>query len=259
MPYAIMQHDLETPSTEKLVRALRVLPQFAPFDAETIARDAYGILVKNLSQKDAERLHRALQEEGVFNAMVDERELVPLQDGFRLVKAALSDDALVIYDALQRPQRLQWSQVVMIAAGCVETSHFQRVETERVVYRGGPRGGAMPIVTTDVSYHEQMLPKCVVEIFVAASPARHHIAADDFSFDYLGKRLQKGPVDNYLALVEDLLRYAPNAILNRGASLMKEEPGTILQYPGKHAFEEEIVWHLWHARRARDGWAAASS
>jgi hypothetical protein len=35
-------------------------------------------------------------------------------------------------------------------------------------------------------------------------------------------------------------------VLNRGAARLQREPGKLTTYPSKHAFEEEMVWLLWH-------------
>ena len=47
--FAILQRSLEIPDVERLKRAFRSVKCLTDSDAHTLARDAFGILVKNLS------------------------------------------------------------------------------------------------------------------------------------------------------------------------------------------------------------------
>jgi hypothetical protein len=84
-----------------------------------------------------------------------------------------------------------------------------------------------------------------LELFLDIAPARHHITAEKFNFGYLGDRLNPSRTRNYVSLVQDCLGCATGAILNRGAQRVSENPDALLQYPSKHAFEEETIWLLW--------------
>ncbi|MDD2710622.1 MAG: hypothetical protein PHV34_21795 [Verrucomicrobiae bacterium] len=259
MPYAILQQDLDAPPPGGLEKALKNLQLFTSLDAITLARDAFGILIKDLSLADAQLLHHALKQEGIQNLMVDQQELPPLAPAQKLIKADVTDEALLVYDALQRPRRIEWPQVAMIAAGCVRITQFKRMEKTVVVNRGTPDGQSIPIERTEVDYREENRPKCVVEIFAAATPPRYHIDAENFSFACLGDRRQRGVIPNYMTFVQGMLRHAPHAVMNRGALRFKQEPCLFFEYPSKHAFEEEIIWQLWQARQRRTLSAGAPS
>ena len=51
--FAILQRSLEIPDVDRLKHAFRSVKCLTDSDAHTLARDAFGILVKNLSPNDA--------------------------------------------------------------------------------------------------------------------------------------------------------------------------------------------------------------
>lgn len=246
MDYSIVQTTLEPLSVEALRRAFRVLPDLTDLDASSMARDAYGVLVDGLALEPASRLHEALKHQGIETQVVPSAGLPPLSPPRRLRRLDCGEDALTVYDALGRPERVDWSRVGLVAAGDVCLTTFSRVETERVIYRGGPRGGAYPIVLTDVTHKESASHVPILEVHLETPPRRLHVKADEFQYNYLGAARMHSHVDNYLRVVLDVLRLAPRATLNRGAQSLRADGKTIYQYPSRHAFEEELVWLLWH-------------
>src|SRR5204863_10157446 len=56
--FAILQRSLEIPDVEKLKRAFRSVKGLTETDAHTLAKDAFGVLVNNLSATDAMTLRR---------------------------------------------------------------------------------------------------------------------------------------------------------------------------------------------------------
>ena len=76
--FAILQRRLEIPDAEKLKRAFRSVHGLTNSDAYTLANDAFGILVNNLSPTDAMTLQGALRAEGVETAVVLQHDLPQL-------------------------------------------------------------------------------------------------------------------------------------------------------------------------------------
>jgi len=251
MHHSIVQTSLDPPAPEQLERAFHVLPDLVGGDADSLARDAYGILVSGLSLEHATALQAALGSEGVRVEVVEERRLPALPPPRRLNRADCVARALVVHDQLGRQEDVAWPQVTLVAAGRVRLTQFRRVERDRIVIRRGPRGGAVPIPVVDVSHKEERNVRLLLEIFTDRSPYRYRVEAGDFRYNYLGSRMQIERARNYVTVVRDVLQHAEGAVLNRGAALLKRDPNSVLQYPTRHAFEEEIVWLSW--RRARSG------
>src|SRR6266566_4712752 len=127
--FAILQRSLEIPDAEKLKRAFRSVHGLTDSDAYTLAKDAFGILVNNLSPTDAMTLQGALEAEGVETAVVLETDLPQLPATKFVHQMDCLPDALMVYDAIGREFPVQWDQITMIAAGRVRLTVF---EQERV-------------------------------------------------------------------------------------------------------------------------------
>ncbi|MDP6154502.1 MAG: hypothetical protein QF785_14065 [Phycisphaeraceae bacterium] len=54
-------------------------------------------------------------------------------------------------------------------------------------------------------------------------------------------------------LAQDIIAFAaaavPMIILNQGAQLLAQGNHVTMSYPSQNAFEEEIIWHIWHHSR----------
>ncbi len=249
MPYAILQKNLSPPSAEQLKRAFRALPALTDADAALMARDAFGILVGGLSPDEAGKLLQALTSEGVEAEIVQQQDLPALEPAKKLKKADCSPSALTIYDQLGRPADVEWSNVLLLAAGSVSLTEFERVQKQRTEFRIVYPRIPIPVTRTDVTTREVQNFRLVLEIFLDEPLARCHVDAREFQYDYLGPRLQHGRAQNFSILVADLHAYAPAALLSRGAQSIIEDPTKTFQYPSRHAFEEESIWLLWQAGR----------
>lgn len=257
MPYAIVQKTLEAPSIEQMKTAFRALPQLTDLDAGSMARDAFGILVQGLDLADAGRLLQALASVGVDAEMIDEQTLPPLPPARPCRRAEARPDAFVACDHLGRPHEIAWAKVLLLAAGGVPMVEFKHSTEERVVgYSAGAGGGGLyaygygdtesrAITRTVHKDKEERNVKLLLDVLLAEAPGRYRIDAEKFNFAYLGDRMVRSREKNYLALVGDCIGCAGAAILNRGAAGICQQNATLLEYPSKHAFEEETQWLLW--------------
>jgi len=264
MPYAIVQKTLEAPTIEQMRTAFRALPQLTDLDAGSMAKDAFGILVQGLDLADAGRLLQALAAVGVDAEMIDDQTLPPLPPARPCRRAEARPDAFVACDHLGRPQEFEWSKVLLLAAGGVPMMEFKHSTEERVVgYTAGPGRGMYGygygtdsggVITRTVHKdREERNVKLLLDVLLAEAPGRYRIDAEKFNFDYLGDRMVHSREKNYLALVGDCIGCAGAAILNRGGAGICQQSATLLEYPSKHAFEEETQWLLWrHLGAGRD-------
>jgi len=250
MPHAIVQTTLTPPSADQLRRAFTVIPWLVDADAGAMAKDTCGILIRDLAAAEAAKLQRALSAAGVETEVVDEDALPPLPRPMKLKRADVADDALILYDALGRPTKVDWPQVRLIATGDVNLRHFKQVRTTRYVHRGTGRG-SVPIPVTDVTHREKRRLTSMLELFIGRTPQRYRTTAEEFVYTYLGPRRSRRAEDNFVLLVHDLLARATEASLNRGADAAAADPPGTFAYPARHAFEEEITWLLWRDARSR--------
>ena len=242
MPFAIMQESLDPPPTaEQLQEAFAAVAGLTRLDGALQAHDAYGRLASGLPLDRAKALQKALQAQRVSTVVADEEALPALPPPKALTRADALPEAFILYDALGRPRRADWDQVILIAAGSVSLTHFQRTYKDVVV----GHTGRFPVVVRDLEVKESRQASLMAEVFLNGHPNRYRILAKGFNYAYLGPEASLRSTDNFLRLLGDLLRFAPGATRNCGAEFLASNPPQTLPYPSRHAFEEESVWWLW--------------
>ena len=102
MGYAIMQKELVVPALEQLKRAFTVLPTLTELDAQTVANDAFGIIMRGLELDDATLLREALLVERVETLMVEESALPVLPTAKIVRRVEFQTELLKVYDSMQR-------------------------------------------------------------------------------------------------------------------------------------------------------------
>ena len=190
MLYSIMQLTAEPPSAERLIQAFGTISGLTRSDAMTLARNAIGILAEGLNLEQAQTIQEALGAQGVAVAAVDGTEAPVLPAPMKLRRADCALEILTVYDVLGRPRQVEWSRVVVLAAGQVNQSEFKRVATEEREYEydeGGP--STLPVSVTRYTTREERGYPPVVEIILDEPAVRYHIEAAKFIYDYLKGRL----------------------------------------------------------------------
>lgn len=262
MRYAVLQKTLETPELDKLVRAFKTVPSLTAADAATAVHDAYGVLIKQLAEDDACFLQQALQAEGIDTVVVAQRDL-PDMPPFKVVRRlGLNAENLEVFDPLGRSFQVPAEHVLMIAAGAVRTHESRMAEAGHAVTHLGAHhmlsAGAFESglrqmgtlgdgrVLRDLDIHLSL------EIVLTQGVLRYSIEAEEFNFECLGDRRSGSLRANFSSLVNDLTARFPEAVVNRGAHYLRENPSELFVYPTRNAFIEEIVWILWRIRAAQD-------
>ena len=248
MPFAILQTDLNIPAVDSLRRAFRYLKSLTDMDAHILARDAYGILVKNLTEHEAGTLQGALLGEGIQTEIVDQSLLPEMPPTKFVHRLDCRPDALHLYDPLGRQFSLDWGHLMLIAAGRVRLNDWRRVEKKRHVTRYDWQGVPHTEVVRETRQKEELQDHLAVELILTRAVLRYSLVADKFNFQYLGDRLSRDRMQNFNCLVRDLTRLAPQATVNRGAYYLRQGGAETTSYPSKNAFFEEITWLLWRMR-----------
>lgn len=265
MNFAVVQKTLDIPPVEKIEQALLTIKGFTRIDAHTFANDAFGILVKNISEEQAGAFSQALFGQGVETEVVAQTQLPALPQTKFIHQLDCTPEGLVIYDPLGRNFALPWQHVMMIAAGCVRMTNFRRVE---IPVKDHPFGGSINSMNSiggpfwipsgeqfagqktrsESRSIEEQNNHLLLEIIVSGAMLRYSASAEKLRFNYLGDRRTKNLPKNFTLLVQDLAAFAPHALLNRGAFFLKQDE-TLFPYPSKNAFFEEITWLLWRMKR----------
>jgi hypothetical protein len=98
-----------------------------------------------------------------------------------------------------------------------------------------------------VRRHESVRFGLSLELMLDVDPLRVRIDPRRGNYSYLGDRMRPRAEENFVLLVEDLIRHAPDAVLNRGAAGFADPTKPFFSYSLQRAFDEEVVWLIWQA------------
>ncbi|MEW6304678.1 MAG: hypothetical protein AB1705_14480 [Verrucomicrobiota bacterium] len=262
MSYAVVQDSIEVPDQERLKRAFRAVPTLTAVDAQILGRDAFGILVKVHTAEEANTLVGALRSEGVGAEAVPEKQLPELPPTKFVKHLSCDAEALTIFDSIDRVCRVEWAHVMLIAAGNVRLTEFNDVWRDHFLSSTGEvfhSNRDMLGNRTDFYNKEpkretrgERHPRLLLEIVLTGAVQRYSVKADESAvrlFEYLGDRRTGQLAGDFALLVRDLMQFAPHAVPNRGAYLLRNGQPTF-DYPSKNAFQEEIIWLLCRMAKA---------
>jgi hypothetical protein len=247
MQYFVVQKEATGPSADQLRRALKLVKHMAEADAARLAREAGGLLLKNVSIEEATRVQEALQAEGVGTKVVPASQLPRLPDAKFVKRLELQPQALLIYDPLGRALPVPWAEIALLSAGAVRHFGITQTASQEWVRSYTPVAGFHLKMQTDVRHEVEDNVQLRLEIFLRGAAMRFEIEAAGFLFKFVFDRPELNPGEKLSLLVQHLARQAPQASLNRGAQAMRDS-APLVSYPSKAALADESVWLLW--RRA---------
>jgi len=229
-------------------RALPLVPGYTEADAVRLAREAHGILIKNLDGPKAIALQLAFRSTGVETAVVPAARL-QLVDAKFTRRIELADDVLRISDPLGRPVSVPWAHVTLIAVGAVRQYDIAQTVTYEKQRAYNPVQGVHQEVVRDVrtSLHENL--PWLIEIFLTGGAMRFQTEGEQLAWGYLFKHAPPELLPRLVGLVQLLARRAPQAMLNRGALSLRDGGDGGEGYASRPAFADESAWLLWRARQ----------
>jgi hypothetical protein len=267
--YCLVQANLDPIDPEVLKVAFRAVDELVDNDAYILSADAFGILANGLSAKTASTVAGELAKAGIAMEIVQEQQIPTSPGPHSMRRGGCSPEAFIATDSLGREVPIEWSKVLLVAAGMVPLREAKRVVQTRYKRPLGPLGvritmgsGALmglgaavaagyiqskyaaPDRAISIRYKRES--RGLLDVFINCEPYHYRIRADKFNFGGLGERISGKTMENFAQLVGDLTRYASGAALNRGAVAIREEGlEATFGYPSRHAFEEETIWLLY--------------
>lgn len=221
MRYALVQTTQSRPPLDALERAFACGRGLTPADAKFVADDAYGFLARDLSLEDALFLQNSLATEAIEVQVVPESDLPRLPESKLFRFAELQPDALVIYDPLDRPVRVPWNAIRVVAAG--------------------NDGKAF-----------------ILEVIVGDAEMRFSSTLDKLQFNRMPHFFSPTEPDNvgeaYRQLVAELVHRCSGGVPNRAAHFLAQDnlAGDVteaISYPRPGAYLEELTWLVWRLRQ----------
>lgn len=243
--FAVLQKDLSSPTAEQLKRAFRSFSNLTDADAVRLAVGAHGILMRHENHDAARAIQMALQAEGIATALVSEDDLPKLPEAKVLHRLELSPQGLVIFDLLDRPTPIAWTEVSLLAAGSVGDIEVSRTKTERTELRFSPVFGVWPKHVTESRRKVTAESQLVLEILLTGKTTRYQIEAARFPFKYVIDQPELSTADKFIWLVRVFCRHATAATLNGGARWLRAGNERVPGYLNRQALTDEIIWLLW--------------
>lgn len=250
MAYALLQKHLAPLEVDRLKRAFHGLPGRCEIDAHNTAHEAHGIFLRGLDVETASALQDALLREGLDTWVVAESELPAIPPAKIIRQVEFLAQHLTLYDPMNRTYEVPWKEIMFLAAGKVRLTELRRAKPAHAphapTHQPHPPHPAASATNVPAPHalgdlHDHLL----LDIILMNGSTRYSINADEFMFDHLGARCLPELHANLSLLIQDLVKCAPHAGLNRGALLLNDGPDAVFAYPNKAAFFAEMTWMLW--------------
>lgn len=248
--YAVLQRDRSAPQAEQIRRAFRSFSHLTDADAVRLAANAQGILLRHLSADEARAFHQALQAEGVAAALVSESDLELLPPGRALHRVSLTDQALEVYDLRGQPSPVPWDTIALVAAGAMPSVELSVRQEERITVQLHPIFGVWPKRIVESKHTVAAGSQLILELVLAGGAGRYELNAAQFPFKYAVDRPELSTLEKFVWLVRETGRRSAHALLNRGASDIRNGIELVRGYPSRQAFTDELTWLLWNGKRS---------
>jgi hypothetical protein len=254
MPYAVVQSDLAAPTEEQLIQAFGATSGLRAADARRTARYQFGVIAEGLVEDDARKLQQALMGLGVPAQAIDQVDLPMLPPPRSIQRIDCLAESLELYDVMGRAQMVAWDDVLLVALG--DVGYVKEVPTPAVeaprasLTRYGVNytlGGIRP---SEIGRQEVAATQWVLEVHTTVDSGRYQAKVSGLLFNYLGPRLTTKREANFRLVLEDLLRLAPHALINRGVNQWTQGARQVLAYNSRVAFEKELRWLRWWGQQA---------
>lgn len=274
VPYALMQRRLEIPDEEALRRAFRGIGGMAPSDASHVARDAFGVLLRQLDFDAAQALQHSLAQQGVATDVVDEAELGELPAAKRVRRMGIQESGLAVCDPYDRELVIPWESLRVVSGGLVRTTELRRPSGGGGLGGGGGAAGWEPdladwgamivgpgIIPVSMrpgmmsgtgsvqGARERQVWAWTADVILAGGSMRF-VFSPDRLLAWPGAAPAEGdPESRFLELLRAVAERAGQAVMNRVAFALREGEIETISYPTRNAYQEELLWILWRLRQ----------
>jgi hypothetical protein len=109
--------------------------------------------------------------------------------------------------------------------------------------------GVWPKKTVESVRKVEAEAQLILELVLAGGTRRYELDAAHFPFKYAVDRPELSTMEKFVWLVREIGIRATQAVLNRGASDVRNGVQLVRPYPSRQAFTDEMIWLLWNASR----------
>ncbi|MES2982863.1 MAG: hypothetical protein V4727_11165 [Verrucomicrobiota bacterium] len=239
MSFSLLLHEIEHPPTRQMLEELSLkVPGIAKADCAGFLEHWCGIVASNLELQDAQAFQAALRGAGYETDIVLDRDVPALHSDYRCQRIALTDQWILLSDAMGRSRNKPRNELVFAAAGVVEkqklmTKFKLEIETREM---GRSRYDALA-----EKRYKQEVDKIFfrIDLFFSTEPHRISLEIDHESVLFYATRpIRLKDTLNLKILMTDLHALLPPDRTNTSV----RERSMDHTYSSMNAYEEEIRW-----------------
>ncbi|MCB0403652.1 MAG: hypothetical protein KDD51_02630 [Bdellovibrionales bacterium] len=251
--FAVVQQSLAPIDQKKLVKAFGEWPKLTTFDAKRLSREAYGIICQAMEEHEAVELAEILNRHSIGATATSER-LLALAPITTVRKATFSSDKISLFVYPDTPQYFPWQAISVISLAAYEQTDTKLAEQGgwTPIWGGAPRrswwggGRVMPLVWKEAKFKEIKTDHIFLDVLCERPFRRFQIMPNTFDYEYLGGRLTRDYVLNFIELVNDLKHFAQSTAFNSSFLTFQKDQQTIKNFDLKVHYERELRWHRWY-------------
>lgn len=255
MSFSVLLSRPEHLQFDKISQVIAAHQSIPMLDARRLAKRCWGFLGENLDEPRARLLVTRATETGLGTLLLDDAEVPPYPSPENMRSGRCAEDGLhFTTGSSQEDKCLPWSSLRLVcAAGLTDQILLRKTVKE------GPSGGeqlaraGLTLVTgipiglgkkkdvQKVTQEQRFF--LYMDLVFQQGPTTLHVNADEFNFSGLGDRKQPNALANFRLLLQDVARFAPSALRNRGAAaILAGQPFNTHGYDSAADYEKERRW-----------------
>ncbi len=252
--YAVVLTEPGQFSIPPLSKALAAFRGGLAADAVSDIRKNWGIMVRDVDAKDADRLVALLQNENIAAGRRPVMSLVKPREANELTKFEIDADGLTLLRDTRQP--IPWAFVKLIAAAAIKTT-----TSRTLTVKEGPSAGAklaaagftlatgIPVPMRRATTVKKEIQDAdllfVLDLFLAKTFLRLRFRGERVNYACLGDEKTMSAQTNFRLLLKKMATGAPHALLNRGARILLDgKPVTSMGYEQEEDLNHECSWLL---------------
>lgn len=249
--FAILLNEPQSPSADQLKSAFQPFSNLTDADAVRLALSARGILMRGMHSDAARALNMSLLAQGVAATVVAENALPVLPEGRTIHRLQLSETEFTPSDVLGNLFRVSWTEIRLVAAGCVQHFGMSATRTERTAVRFSIITGLRTQKISDVRHRVDTDSRLELEVLTTAN-TRFQLDASEFHFAHLVVDPALTAAEKFAWLVRQICARAPQAAFNEGATAIRDDL-PVPVYGNRQALTDEMVWLIWKNATLQSG------
>lgn len=239
MSFSLLLHHIDHPPSRQILEDISLnVPGVAKADCVGFLEHWLGIVASNLELNDAQAFQSALRSAGYETDIVLDRDIPVLHSDYRCQRIAITDQLLLLTDAMGRSRNKPRNELVFASAGIVERQTLVTKFRVEIETRYSSHGNySVPVENR----FRKAVDKSVfrIDLFFTHEPNRISIEIDSESvFFYSDILMRLRDTLNLKILMTDLSFLLPAERMNTSL----RERSLDHTYSSMNAYEEEIRW-----------------